>query len=408
MNAVRDPDLFGVDVNQHRNPLERQLVAYDDLVVPSFDPIGEEREKHQSRAERFGVDFREPNKKNLHRSDLKKMQYKREGFPTGIDFTSEEEKAKCTARASKFGSSLLGLTAEEAEKEEKKLLRKERFGIVDPEPVDVVATMDLDLLEARADAPSDASPRLEAVCLYGVDLLSSTDCLLYFSDYGPSYVEWINDSSCLVVFADEFSGERAVLKMGTRLPLSECKLDQVSSESLGELFCWHSGPDFMKNGVAVPLQFRLATSADVRQQGPARSRHLWQEHHKAGPNTQVPRGGGSEGAKQHKRKRFLEEAKQEAEVREIEAATTASRPPVIPEEALESGDLRRKIFSSDLRSRILRGGVTFFDESESEEEDGEMAMQMNAQVEERPVKASKIEHGIAKRVLKSIIQEALY
>jgi len=34
------------------------------------------------------------------------------------------------------------------------------------------------------------------VYLYGVDVMSTKDCLQYFDDYGPTLVEWINDSSC--------------------------------------------------------------------------------------------------------------------------------------------------------------------------------------------------------------------
>jgi hypothetical protein len=52
------------------------------------------------------------------------------------------------------------------------------------------------LLEERKDAKTDAAPRMDAVYLYGVDVMSTKECLEYFKEYGPSYVEWINDSSC--------------------------------------------------------------------------------------------------------------------------------------------------------------------------------------------------------------------
>jgi len=53
-----------------------------------------------------------------------------------------------------------------------------------------------DLLEERADAPPDAPRRPDAVYLYGVDVMSTADIKSYFGDYGPRFVEWINDSSC--------------------------------------------------------------------------------------------------------------------------------------------------------------------------------------------------------------------
>jgi hypothetical protein len=34
------------------------------------------------------------------------------------------------------------------------------------------------------------------VYLYGVDVMSTADIKAYFGDYGPRFVEWINDSSC--------------------------------------------------------------------------------------------------------------------------------------------------------------------------------------------------------------------
>lgn len=53
-----------------------------------------------------------------------------------------------------------------------------------------------DLFEPRKDAPEDLPRREEAIYLYGVDIMSTKDCMQYFDDYGPTLVEWINDSSC--------------------------------------------------------------------------------------------------------------------------------------------------------------------------------------------------------------------
>lgn len=53
-----------------------------------------------------------------------------------------------------------------------------------------------DLFEERNEAPPDAPRRPEAVYLYGIDVMSTADVKAYFGDYGPRFVEWINDSSC--------------------------------------------------------------------------------------------------------------------------------------------------------------------------------------------------------------------
>lgn len=57
-----------------------------------------------------------------------------------------------------------------------------------------------DLFEPRKDAPEDLPRREEAIYLYGVDVMSTRDCLSYFDDYAPTLVEWINDSSCECVW----------------------------------------------------------------------------------------------------------------------------------------------------------------------------------------------------------------
>jgi hypothetical protein len=58
--------------------------------------------------------------------------------------------------------------------------------------------------------PRTSTIRLEAVYLYGTDEMSTKDVLKYFDAYGPSHVEWIDDSSCNIVFPDQFSAKRAV------------------------------------------------------------------------------------------------------------------------------------------------------------------------------------------------------
>jgi hypothetical protein len=82
---------------------------------------------------------------------------------------------------------------EETEKQEAIDKRIERFGKVDAPAA--AQGMQLDLLEARQDAARDAEARMEAIVLYGVDTLSTKDCMEYFQEFGPSFVEWIDDSS---------------------------------------------------------------------------------------------------------------------------------------------------------------------------------------------------------------------
>ena len=53
-----------------------------------------------------------------------------------------------------------------------------------------------DLFEERKDAPADLPRREEAMYLYGVDVMRTNEVLQYFEAYAPTFVEWINDSSC--------------------------------------------------------------------------------------------------------------------------------------------------------------------------------------------------------------------
>ena len=48
--------------------------------------------------------------------------------------------------------------------------------------------------------------------------MSTAECLSYFSDYGPTFVEWIDDSSCNVLFEDDYTAKRALIGRGKPLP----------------------------------------------------------------------------------------------------------------------------------------------------------------------------------------------
>jgi hypothetical protein len=46
------------------------------------------------------------------------------------------------------------------------------------------------------EAAADIERRYDALYVYGVDKLSTENIFEYFTEYGPTFVEWINDSSC--------------------------------------------------------------------------------------------------------------------------------------------------------------------------------------------------------------------
>lgn len=85
------------------------------------------------------------------------------------------------------------------------------------------------MLEERKEQGADIPRRPEAIHLYGVDCLSTGDCLAYFSDYGPTFVEWIDDSSCNILFEDEFTAKRALIGRGKPLPPDQSAPDTAGS-----------------------------------------------------------------------------------------------------------------------------------------------------------------------------------
>ncbi|KAF8072386.1 ncbp3 [Scenedesmus sp. PABB004] len=256
--------------------------------------LEEERELHRQRAERFGTGYVDPAKLPKFALEARRERQRREGFATGIDLFSEEEAAKRAARALKFGlpeeaapGAAYTLDPEEA----KRAARAKKFGVEYAPPNPDTLLQKADLFEPRKDAPPDVPRREAAIYLYGVDVMSTADCLAYFEDYGPTLVEWINDSSCCVVFEDGGSARRAIA--GTGHPLAgEDELAAAPDDmdaAMGELDAaaamplrWHKGRDFVKGRdargkeIKVPLMYRMAT--DLDQKDPheeKRSRFLW-------------------------------------------------------------------------------------------------------------------------------------
>ncbi|KAG0332416.1 hypothetical protein BG000_010031 [Podila horticola] len=118
------------------------------------------------------------------------------GFVTGFDPLSKEEREKKASRAQRFGAIIQIEVKEQA--------------------MDEGSGMDVDEGDWKRPTDLPETPprtsmiRLEAVHLYGTNEMSTKDVLKYFEAYGPSHVEWIDDSSCNVVFKDNYSAKRAL------------------------------------------------------------------------------------------------------------------------------------------------------------------------------------------------------
>lgn len=263
-------------------PEEERIIELDD-----------ERDKHKRRAERFGVEYVDPSTKQLHEG-ARHRERPRSGFATGIDIFTEEEVAKKNQRAARFGLETQGLNynpPQVPEDEAKRRQRAERFGTTYEAPDDT-GLMEVDLFEQRKDPGPDIQRRLDAIHVYGIDLLSTSDILRYFTDYGPTFVEWLNDSSCNVVFRDDGTAKRALAGLGRPLPADQAVVPEGMdvADPQNMIYLWHKGvTDLKKSGSDVPVIFRMSTVEDVKPAGRVESRRLWQTA--GGGGRQSGRGG---------------------------------------------------------------------------------------------------------------------
>ncbi|GCB60971.1 hypothetical protein scyTo_0014261, partial [Scyliorhinus torazame] len=135
-------------------------------------------------------------------------------FVTGIDVTSKDAVERKEQRARRF----------HFRAEENLTQRK--------------VTLDKEILK-------EAIPkvRLEALHVTGVDEMSTEEIFGYFKEYPPSSIEWIDDSSCNVVWLDDVTAGRAMMNLsigadGSASSHSEAavrgKLNSVKQDSSDE------------------------------------------------------------------------------------------------------------------------------------------------------------------------------
>uniref|UniRef100_A0A1A8C5P2 Nuclear cap-binding protein subunit 3 n=2 Tax=Nothobranchius kadleci TaxID=1051664 RepID=A0A1A8C5P2_NOTKA len=76
--------------------------------------------------------------------------------------------------------------------------------------------------------------RMEAIHVSGVDDMSTQDVFGYFREYPPAHIEWINDTSCNVVWLDDDTCIRALIN-SSQMPTPEVVVTETeSSEQPGK------------------------------------------------------------------------------------------------------------------------------------------------------------------------------
>ncbi|KAM4046974.1 nuclear cap-binding protein subunit 3 isoform 2-T2 [Anomaloglossus baeobatrachus] len=123
-----------------------------------------------------------------------------------------EEGSGSTRRyENKAGAFITGIDVTSKEAIEKKEQRAKRFHFraeVNDNQRDVV----LDREMMRKAIPK---VRLETIHVSGVDEMSTQDIFAFFKQYPPGYIEWLDDTSCNVVWLDEVTAARALLNLST-------------------------------------------------------------------------------------------------------------------------------------------------------------------------------------------------
>lgn len=125
----------------------------------------------------------------------------------------------------------------------------------------------------RRENNSFAPKRLEVVHCYGVDFLSSKEVLEMFSAWQPSQVEWLDDSSCNVVFGSEETALQVIqeLALAPELAVNDEPWTRSKRVSVGRQKELKTGKARRAALREFCLQLRIATEADRKD--PTHSGH---------------------------------------------------------------------------------------------------------------------------------------
>ncbi|XP_019515365.1 PREDICTED: nuclear cap-binding protein subunit 3 isoform X1 [Hipposideros armiger] len=138
--------------------------------------------------------------KELIPDTSRRYENKAGSFITGIDVTSKEAIEKKEQRAKRFHF-----------RSEVNLAQRN-------------VALDRDMMKKAIP-----KVRLETIYICGVDEMSTQDIFSYFKEYPPAHIEWLDDTSCNVVWLDEMTATRALINMSS-LPA----LDKIRSRDPNE------------------------------------------------------------------------------------------------------------------------------------------------------------------------------
>jgi len=214
-------------------------------VFPDID-VEEQRKRHIARANRFGIEVIEPKVDVVQPITVKRYRSKRK-----VNVLSEEEKLKREQRAARFG---ITPTSEIKDEDLPTSMETE----------ETAERMDLDMREEKRDPAPTVQRRVDTVHLYGTDEMSTDDIFDYFKTFAPTFVEWINDSSCNVVFDNTETAQKALEANSTPIENSVNSITTTEATPSDDVdlnvYRWHKGV----NSKSTSLMMRFASVEDVR------------------------------------------------------------------------------------------------------------------------------------------------
>ncbi|CAN8065313.1 unnamed protein product [Agarophyton chilense] len=263
------------------NPITFDLAPTPTALSRLQSQMNQTSEKFAARAARFGAADLKTRATELDVLGARRA-HSRQGFASGFDPQAPDQKSRREMRAKRFGEQI-SFDAEQAARD----ARTHRFGGKAHELVGAAHVCN-DALERRRDVAVGEVARPEVLHVFGVDLLSTGEILRHFKEYGPSWCEWLNDSSCNIAFEDEHTMRRALRGLtehGKQLVMDqivenapEDKMDDgegagmslaVAGEgTLTEELTWRGGKPFEQGDKLIPIWIRQATEKDKRPELP--------------------------------------------------------------------------------------------------------------------------------------------
>ncbi|XP_078404397.1 nuclear cap-binding protein subunit 3 [Cetorhinus maximus] len=124
----------------------------------------------------------------------------------------------------KAGTFITGIDVTSKEAVERKEQRARRFHF----RAEVNLTQRKVVLDKEILKEAIPKVRLEALHVTGVDEMSTEEIFAYFKEYPPSSIEWIDDSSCNVVWLDDVTAARAMINLSVRADVNTSARSQAA------------------------------------------------------------------------------------------------------------------------------------------------------------------------------------